>query len=92
MKVMIVWRSHPGTHAAALEKFMHERGVRQTPGIKILFSVHGIGSGFILLETEDYGNVANFCNEWQKFVSMEANIVIDDAQLVRHHTHLQDVK
>ena len=85
MKVMIVWKSHPGTHAEALKKLMNDGGIKAQAGVKILSSVHGIGCGFILLEANDYGAVANFCNDWQTVVSIEPHIVIDDAQLLEHH-------
>ena len=88
MKVMIVWKSHPGTHADALKKLMDEGGIKPQPGqsgVKILSSVHGIGCGFILVETQDYGAVATFCSDWQSVVSVETHIVIDDAQLLEHH-------
>jgi Protein of unknown function (DUF3303) len=85
LKVMIVWKSHPGTHADALRKFVDEGGMKVQPGIHILSAVHGIGCGFILLESADYGAVADFCSDWQTVVSVEPHIVIDDAQLLEHH-------
>ena len=85
MKVMLVWTSHPGTHADALQKLVTEGGVKESARIRILFSVHGIGCGFILLEAIDYGAVANFCAPWQAVVSVEPHIVIDDEQLLEHH-------
>ena len=85
LKVMIVWQSHPNTHEEALKKLMDEGGVKTRPGVKVLLSVHAIGCGFILLEATDYGEVANFCSDWQSVVSIEPHIVIDDMGLIEHH-------
>ena len=89
MKVMIVWKSHPGTHADALKKFTTDKGVKEH-GVKILSRYHAISCGFILIEANDYGAVANFCAQWQHVVSVEPHIVIDDAQLIEHHMRQHD--
>ena len=85
MKVMVVCKSHPGTHAAAMKRFVEENGLKVEPNVRVLSTSHGIGTSFILLESQDYGAIASLCNDWQAVVSVEAHVVISDTELVAHH-------
>jgi hypothetical protein len=81
MTTMIVWRTRPETHAAAVQKFTAENTLPPA-GVEIVSHNHGIGIGFMLVESLEIDPVYAMCSAWAPFVTIEAHPVIDNAAAV----------
>lgn len=79
MKFMVTWRTRPGFHNAAVQKFLKTGGNPPT-GLKTVGRWHVPGSilGWHLLEGGDPTAVADRVAEWADMIELEVNPVIED--------------
>jgi hypothetical protein len=81
MKIMIVWKTRPGTYKTAIESFLSGGG-KVPPGIKTVGRWHTPGStlGWHLVEGNDLTALAQHVAEWGSLLELETYPVIEDAE------------
>ncbi|MBI4478794.1 MAG: DUF3303 family protein [Acidobacteria bacterium] len=81
MKIMIVWKTMPGSYKPAVENFLLA-GAPVPPGIKTVGRWHTPGStlGWHLVEGNDLTAVAQHVAEWANLLELETYPVIEDAE------------
>jgi hypothetical protein len=72
---MLVWHARPETHRAAMEKFVADNAL-PPQGVEVVSHHHGIGIGFMLVESLDLDPVYRMCAAWAHLVTIEAHPVI----------------
>ncbi len=85
---MIVWKSKP-ENTESIAKFLADGGIKPPGGVKIRSSVHGVGVGFVLIESDSLEPVYAMCAEWAPtLASIEHVAVIEEAaahQILKQH-------
>ena len=81
MKIMIVWKTLPGSYKPAVEQFLRT-GAPVPPGIKSLGRWHVPGStlGWHLVEGNDLAALAQHVAVWADLLEVETYPVIEDAE------------
>lgn len=79
---MLVWSTRPETHKEAMEKFLADNALPPA-GVEVISSLHGVGKGWMLVESKTLDPVYTMCASWAHLVNIEAHPVInhEDARL-----------
>jgi hypothetical protein len=77
---MLVWRTLPETHKAAMSAFVADTSTPPA-GVEVISETHGIGIGFMLVESQDIADVYAMCAGWAHLVTIEAHPVIDGSEV-----------
>jgi Protein of unknown function (DUF3303) len=81
MKVMLTWSAKPGKYAEAANLFLTGHAV-PPDGATLLGRWHSldIGTGFVLLETDDATLIFRNNAVWADILDIEASIVLEDSE------------
>lgn len=76
MLIMLVWKTIPTHHQNAMQQFV--LGDTEAPaGVEIISDVHGFGTGFLLVKSDQIDTVYAMCARWAHLVTIEAFPVIE---------------
>ena len=78
---MLVWRTRAETHQQAVAKLLADNALPPN-GVEVIYHHHGIGVGFLLVESAEMSPVYAMCASWAHLVTIEAYPVIDHQDAV----------
>lgn len=78
---MLVWRTRAETHQQAVAKLVADNALPPA-GVEVVSHYHGIGTGFMLVESAELDPVYAMCASWAHLVTIEAYPVIDQQDAV----------